>query len=138
MSQQARICQAKPQSSGNEHSGSAGLPRTPPLVMERNPGMVLSDELFQLRLALGPYRHVKGGTQSNRVLYLYARPGGLCICLNCEAEEKGLERARPIIAAAVAAGRIPSDSVAALEQWVADRRSREDQTEGNGHDVWFD
>ena len=84
--------------------------------------MVLSDELFQLRRALGSHRHVKGWTRSKRVLYLYARPGGLCTCLNCEAEEKGLERARPIIAEAIAAGRLASVSVAALEQWVADRR----------------
>ena len=56
--------------------------------MVRSPGMVLSDELFQLRLALGPHRRVKGGTRSKRVLFLYARPGGLCISLNGEAEEK--------------------------------------------------
>ncbi len=121
MARQAQPRQTKPQSSGNEQSGSAGSGQKPPLVMERHSGMVLSDEQFQLRLALGPYRHVKGGTRSKRVLYLYARPGGLCSCLNCETEEKGLERARPIIAKAIAAGRIGSDNVAALEQWVADR-----------------
>jgi hypothetical protein len=122
MPRRGQPCQAGPQSSGNEQSKSAGSRRKPPLVMVRGPGMVLSDELFQLRLALGPRRYVKGGTPSKRVLLLYGRPGGLCVCLNCEDEEEGLERARPIVAEAVAAGRIASNSVAALERWVGDRR----------------
>jgi hypothetical protein len=84
-------------------------------------GMVLSDELFQRRLALGPGARVKGGTRSKRVLFLYARPGGLCVCLNCEDEEEGLQRARPIIREAIAAGRIESNSLAELERRVADR-----------------
>jgi hypothetical protein len=61
--------------------------------MVRMSGVVLSDELFLRRLALGPHARVKGGTRSKRVLFLYARPGGLCICLNCENEEEGLARA---------------------------------------------
>jgi hypothetical protein len=67
--------------------------------------VVLSDKLFKLRRALG-----------------------------CEDEAKGLERARPIIAEAVAAGRIASNSLAALDQWdartcqAAARRLGEDPT----------
>jgi hypothetical protein len=84
------------------------------------PGMVLSDEPFLRRLALGPYAQVKGGTRSKRVLFLYI-PGRLCICLNCEDEQKGLERARPIIREAITAGRIQSNSLPELERWVANR-----------------
>ena len=88
--------------------------------MVRMSGVVLSDELFLRRLALGPHARVKG-TRSKHVLFLYARPGGLCICLNCEDEEEGLERARPIIREAITAGRIQSNSLAELERWVANR-----------------
>ncbi len=73
--------------------------------------------LFQRRLALGPRAHVEGGTSSERVLFLFGRRegrgGGLCICLNTEDEEKGIERALPIVAEAVAAGR--------LGGWARDR-----------------
>jgi hypothetical protein len=113
--------QAKPQSSGGEQSGSAESRREPPLRMVRMSGVALSDELFLRRLALGPHARVKGGTRSKRVLFLYACPGGLCICLNCEDEEKGLERARPIIREAITAGRIRSNSLPELERWVANR-----------------
>jgi hypothetical protein len=112
---------SKPQSSGNEQSGSAESRRKPPLLMVRMSGVVLSDELFLRRLALGPHVRVKGGTRSKRVLFLYARPGGLCICLNCENEEEGLARARPIITEAIAAGRMEPNSLAELEGWVANR-----------------
>jgi hypothetical protein len=88
--------------------------------MVRMSGVVLSDELFLRRLTLGPHARVKG-TRSKHVLFLYARPGGLCICLNCEDEEEGLERARPIIREAINAGRIQSNSLAELERWVANR-----------------
>jgi hypothetical protein len=121
MPRQAQPRQAKPQSSGSEQSGSAESRRKPPLVMVRGPGMVLSDELFELRRALGPRRRVNGGTGSKRVLFLYGRPGGLCVSLGCEDLEKGIERARPIIEEAAAAGRVPSNSLAALERWVANR-----------------
>ena len=117
MPEQAQPHQAKPQSIGNEQSGSAESRRKPSLAMVRKPGMVLSDRLFQRRLALGSRRHVDGGTWSERVLFLHGRReergGGLCICLNCDDEEKGLERALPIIAEAMAAGR--------LAAWVDDR-----------------
>jgi hypothetical protein len=85
--------------------------------MVRKPGLVLSDRLFQRRLGLGSRRHVEGGAWSERVLFLDGRRerrgGGLCVCLNCEDEEKGIERALPIIAEAIAAGR--------LSAWVEDR-----------------
>src|SRR5437773_10390666 len=105
MPRQAQLRHNRPRSSGIEQSGSAGSERKPPLLLVRSPGMVLSDEQFHLRLTLGPHSRVKGGTRSKRVLFLYARPGGLCICLNCEVLEKGLERARPILAKAIAEGR---------------------------------
>jgi hypothetical protein len=106
-----------PQSIGNEQSGSAESRRKPSLAMVRKPGTVLSDKLFQHRLALGSRRHVEGGTWSERVLFLHGRRegrgGGLCVCLNCEDQQKGIERALPIIAEAIAAGR--------LTAWVDDR-----------------
>jgi hypothetical protein len=117
MLRQAQPPQAKPQSIGNEQSGSAESRRKPSLAMVRKPGMVLSDRLFQRRLALGSRRHVEGGTWSERVLFLHGRRegrgGGLCVCLNCEDEKKGLERALPIIAEAIAVRR--------LAAWVDDR-----------------
>jgi hypothetical protein len=112
MLRQAQPPQAKPQSIGNEQNGSAESLRKPSLAMVRKPGTVLSDRLFQRRLGLGSRRHVEGGTRSERVLFLYGRRegrgGGLCVCLNCDDEEKGLERALPIIAEAIAAGRLPA------------------------------
>jgi hypothetical protein len=99
--------------------------RKPSLVMVRKPGTVLSDRLFQRRLGLGSRRHVEGGTRSERVLFLYGRRegrgGGLCVCLNCDDEEKGLKRALPIIAEAIAAGR--------LAAWMADRCSARKKVE---------
>jgi hypothetical protein len=117
MPRQAQRQQAKPHSIGNEQFGSAESRRKPSLAMVRKPGMVLSDRLFQRRLALGSRRHVEGGTGSERVLFLdgrrEGRGGGLCVCLNCDDEEKGFERALPIIAEAIGAGR--------LAAWVGDR-----------------
>jgi hypothetical protein len=119
MLRQAQPPQAEPQSIGNEQNGSAESLRKPSLAMVRKPGTVLSDRLFQRRLGLGSRRHVEGGTRSERVLFLFGRRegrgGGLCVCLNCDDEEKGLERALPIIAEAIAAGR--------LAAWMADRCS---------------
>jgi hypothetical protein len=84
--------------------------------MKRKPGLILTDRLFQRRHGLGSRRHVEGGTCSERVLFLHGRRegrgSGLCVCLNCEDEKKGIERALPIIAEAIAAGR--------LRRWVAD------------------
>jgi hypothetical protein len=117
MLRQGQPSRAKPQSSGNEQSGSAESRRKPSLAIVRKPGLVLSDRLFQRRRALGSRGHVEGGTWSERVLFLLGRRegrgGGLSVCLNCEDEQKGLERALPIIAEAVAAGR--------LAAWVDDK-----------------
>jgi len=79
--------------------------------MVRRPRLVLPDKLFQRRRgALGSRGHVEDGTRSKRVLFLLARRerrgGGLGVCLNSEHEEKGFERALPIIAEAIAAGRL--------------------------------
>jgi hypothetical protein len=78
----------------------------------RRPGLALSERLFQRRRALGPRRHVEGGNRSERVLYLQgrreARGIGLWACLYSEDEDRGLERALPIIAEAIAAGRLPA------------------------------
>jgi hypothetical protein len=109
--------QAKPKPSGNEQSESPDSRRKPSVAMVRRPGLVLSDKLYQRRLALGWRGHVEGGTWSEHVLFLHGRRegrgGGLRVCLNCEDEEKGLERALPIIAEAITAGR--------LAAWVDDR-----------------
>jgi hypothetical protein len=116
---EAQRLQAEQQSIGNEEAGATGSRRKPPLTMVRKPGIVLSDELFQLRLARGPRGHVKGGVPSDRVLFLYNRPGSKRgMCLYCEQEEKGLERARFISAA----GHLTSNSLMALEGWIANRR----------------
>jgi hypothetical protein len=58
---------------------------------------VLSDRLFQRRRALGSRGRVNGGIWTERVLVLLGRReergSGLRVCLNCEDEKKGLERA---------------------------------------------
>jgi hypothetical protein len=120
MPRKALEYQARPPSSGNEQFGSAESQGDPPLRMLRFSGVVLSDKLFLRRLALGPNVGVKGGTRSKRVLFLYAR-GSICVCLNCEDEQEGLERARPIIKKAIATGRIGSKCLSELERWVANR-----------------
>jgi hypothetical protein len=120
MLRQAQPDQAKPQSSGNEQSGSAESRRKPSLAMVHKPGMVLSDRLFQRRLALGSRRHVAGGNRSERVLFLFGRrcgPGeGLSVSLNTEDKKKGIERSLPRIEQAVDAGR--------LAAWVTDKAGK--------------
>jgi hypothetical protein len=79
--------------------------------------MELSDESFASRLAKGSRHRVKGGTPSSKVLHLALRTldGGLIsYCLNTSEEAKAIERARPIIAKAVDAGRLRKNSYAAL------------------------
>jgi hypothetical protein len=120
MLRQAQPDQAKPQSSGNEQSGSAESRRKPSLAIVCKPGRVLSDKQFQRRLALGPRCHIEGGNRSERVLFLFGRrcgPGeGLSICLNTEDKKKGIERSLPRIEQAVDAGR--------LAAWVTDKAGK--------------
>jgi hypothetical protein len=117
MPRQTHISRTTTRSSGSEKSGSAKSRRKPLLVMMRRPGLVLSERLFQRRRAFGPHRHVEGGNWSERVLYLQgrreARGNGLWACLYSEDEDRGLERALPIIVEAIAAGR--------LSAWVESR-----------------